>query len=141
MRWRALSPAELGVYDVLPRELAARVRVLQVPALPRRHAGMALGRLVLLTRDVPPGGASALLAHELVHVRQWAELGVVGFAARYLADFARGLARHRRWAPAYRDIALEVAARDEARRWSERFRAGNEAPPDGSAGEGGEAVP
>ena len=140
MRWRALSPAELDVYDVLPRELAARVRVLQVPALPRRHAGMALGSLLLVTRDVPPGQAATLLAHELVHVRQWAELGVVGFTARYLVDFARGLARHRRWAPAYRDIGLEVAARDEARRWSERARARTEAP-HGSAGEGGEALP
>jgi hypothetical protein len=141
VRWRALTPSEVEAYDVLPRELASRVRVVRVPALPRRHAGMALGRVVLVSGGVPPDQLSPLLAHELVHVRQWAELGVAGFAVRYLADFGRGLRRHRRWAPAYRSIALEEAARAEAARWCGRVGIGRGSPGGPSAGEGGEAVP
>ena len=31
--------------------------------------------------------AQALLLHEMTHIRQWAELGVVGFLLRYARDF------------------------------------------------------
>jgi hypothetical protein len=58
----------------------------------------------------------ALLRHEREHVRQWRELGVVGFLRRYLAAYARG-----RWLGyphwgAYRRIPLEIEAEWRARR-------------------------
>lgn len=117
MWWRPLNPVEVEAYDVLPARLARRVRVARVPLLPGGYAGITLGRLVLVVPPVASDGTSALLAHELVHVRQWHELGAVGFAVRYLAQFARGLVRHRRWRPAYRGNSFEAQARDEAGRW------------------------
>jgi hypothetical protein len=73
-----------------------------------------LGRLVLIR---PRGlGSERLIRHELVHVRQWRELGVIGFLARYLGAYLRWRVRgHPHWA-AYRRIPLEVEAEWEARR-------------------------
>lgn len=57
-----------------------------------------------------------LLRHERVHVRQWAELGVVRFLWRYVGSYLRWrLAGYGHWA-AYRRIPLEVEAEWEARR-------------------------
>lgn len=123
-RVRPLSSAEIASYDHLAPDLAARVRVVRLPVIPGRYVGITLGRFVCLDRDLPPNGASHLLAHELTHARQWAELGVVGFLTRYLGGFARGVARHRRWHPAYRDIGLEQEARAHADLWAQR-RSGN----------------
>jgi len=119
-RLRPLSSAEIASYDHLAPDLAARVRVVRLPMIPGRYVGITLGRFVCLDRDLPPNGASHLLAHELTHARQWAELGVVGFLVRYLGGFGRGVVRHRRWHPAYRDIALEQEARAEADAWAQR---------------------
>ena len=65
---------------------------------------MTLRRLVLLARDVADDGSSTLLAHELVHVGQWYDQGVLRFSYRYVTDFITGLIRHRSWKPAYREI-------------------------------------
>lgn len=119
-RVRRLGATELSSYDVVPPDVAARVRVVHAPVFPGRFAGITLGHWVILDRPAPANGASALLAHELVHVRQWAELGLVGFLARYLAGFAVGLRRHRRWHRAYLDIPLEVEARAQAEAWLQR---------------------
>lgn len=119
-RIRPLSSAEIASYDHLAPDLAARVRVVRLPLIPGRYVGITLGRFVCLDRDLPPNGASHLLAHELTHARQWAELGVVGFLTRYLGGFARGVTRHRRWHPAYRDIGLEQEARAHADAWAQR---------------------
>ena len=124
-RIRRLTSDEIAAYDVLSTELASRVRVIRVPALPGRYVGLTVGRFIFLARDVGHG-TSSLLAHELVHVRQWHELGAIGFLYRYLADFVRGLRTHRRWNAAYRDIGAECEARSEAADWVERVgRAGN----------------
>ncbi len=60
--------------------------------------------------DVAGGRAPELLAHELIHVEQWARLGACGFLSRYLGDYARlrllGLSHH----PAYRHIRAEWEA-------------------------------
>jgi hypothetical protein len=52
-----------------------------------------------------------LIAHELVHARQWLELGIVGFlwsyAGGYLKGRFSGLGHHE----AYLGIELEVEAR------------------------------
>lgn len=101
-------------------DLALRVRVVRIPRLPGPYIGITLGHHVLVATDVRADGASALLAHELVHVRQWTELGVVGFLGRYLTGFTRALWRHRNWHAAYHDIGLEREARQGADTWSQR---------------------
>lgn len=120
MAARPLNDVELAAYDLLPRHLAERVRIHRVRALPGGYAGMTLGFRVLVARDVADDGTSALLAHELVHVRQWAERGRLGFSTDYVMSFARGLGRHRRWQPAYRDIDAEREARIETTDWLRR---------------------
>lgn len=73
-----------------------------------------LGSLISMRR----GGADSgrLLAHELVHVRQWRMLGVGGFLGRYLGTYLRWrLHGYGHWA-AYRRIPLEIEAEWWARR-------------------------
>ena len=115
---RRLNPDELQAYDVLPRDLAARVLVQRVPALMPGMSGMTIGRIVLVTSDQDRSGTRTLLAHELVHVRQWHELGRLRFLGRYLSGYARGLARLRSHRRAYRSIDLEIAAYLEAAAWA-----------------------
>lgn len=72
-----------------------------------------LGRLIIVRKRA--AGSERLLAHERVHVRQWAERGVVGFLARYLGGYLRArLAGYGHWA-AYRRIPAEVEAEWESR--------------------------
>jgi hypothetical protein len=77
-------------------------------------AAMTLGRHVLIRRERL--GDAALLHHELVHVRQWREQGVVGFLARYLAAYLRGRAAGMGHWDAYRAIPAEAEAREAAGR-------------------------
>jgi hypothetical protein len=103
-----------GDFPLVPPADVARARVVDVPWLTPGVAAMTLGRVILLRR----GHAldTALLAHELVHVRQWRELGAVRFLWQYLGCYARGRAAglgHRR---AYEAIPLEVEARQLAGR-------------------------
>lgn len=119
-RIRRLTSEEIAAYDHVSSELTERVRIIRVPDLPGPYLGMALGRYVLLATDVAPNGSSLLLAHELVHVQQWAQLGIPGFLYRYLRDFARGIRRERNWQRAYRQIEAEEEARRLADAWAER---------------------
>lgn len=105
---------------MLDPALAARVRIVEVPVLPRGADGMTIGRWILLTDDRDQHGGRALLAHELVHVRQYAEAGYVRFSLRYLRDYALGLLRLRRLRAAYLAIPAEVEARTEAEAWKVR---------------------
>jgi hypothetical protein len=52
----------------------------------------------------------ALLRHELVHVRQAGELGVVRFLQRYVAEYIRNRRRGMSHDDAYRAISFEVEA-------------------------------
>lgn len=66
--------------------------------------------MIARRRAVEAPGWPLLLRHELVHVRQWRELGVVGFLWRYLGSYlALRLRGWPHWA-AYRRIPLEVEA-------------------------------
>ena len=121
-RIRRLTPAEIESYDVLGSDLGRRVWLVKIPGLPGPYLGMTLGRIVLLVDWIPADGDSLLLAHELVHVRQWSELGVVGFGVRYLRDFFGGLARLRSWNRAYAQVELEEEARRLAGAWADRRR-------------------
>ena len=116
---RRLEGPELDSYD-LDRALAERVRIIRVPFLAPGSSGMTIGRFVLLTSDVDRSGGRELLAHELVHVRQYADAGLIPFLARYLRDYVRGLVRLRSHRQAYLAIPTEVEARREAAQWKRR---------------------
>jgi hypothetical protein len=60
-------------------------------------------------------GPGILLVHELIHVRQWDELGVVRFLWRYLTAYLHGRIRGMGHRSAYLAIPLEVEARAAAR--------------------------
>lgn len=82
--------------------------------MPPGAAAITLGRVVSVRRRFATD--ERLLRHELVHVRQWRQLGTVGFLARYLGAYLRWRLRgYGHWA-AYRRIPLEVEADWESRR-------------------------
>lgn len=119
---RRLEGREIQSYDVLSPELAERVRIVRVPVLPFGSSGMAVGRYVLLRTDNDRSGNRKLLAHELVHVRQWHEAGRWAFLRAYFVDYFRGLRSHRRHRDAYRAIRAERQACAEADAWEKRRR-------------------
>jgi hypothetical protein len=112
---RVLSQRDVERFDHLPAGLAGAARLRTFPLLPPQAGAMTLGRTILIR----PGREDDddLLAHELVHVRQWADLGHLRFLVRYLGAYLANLARLRRHMAAYRAIPLEVEAREEAARW------------------------
>ena len=80
--------------------------------MPPGADGITLGSLVIVRRTSAAGsGFDELLRHELVHVGQWREMGVIGFAIRYAGDYLRWRMRGYGHDGAYRRIALEVEAR------------------------------
>ncbi len=81
--------------------------------VPPRADAMTIGPVVSVRRA--QAGNERLLTHEGVHVRQWRELGWVGFPRRYLGAYLS-----LRWAgfghrAAYRLIPLEAEAEAVAR--------------------------
>ncbi|MDQ3945835.1 MAG: DUF4157 domain-containing protein [Actinomycetota bacterium] len=99
-----------GEFPLVPEADVARARVIEVPWLAPGTAAMTLGRVILLRRGHVAD--PALLAHELVHVRQWRELGAARFLWRYLGSYARGRAAGLGHQRAYEAIPLEVEARE-----------------------------
>ena len=73
-----------------------------------------LGRFVFVRERAL--GSERLLRHELVHVRQWHRLGIVGFLVRYLGTYFRWRVRRYPHKAAYRRIPLEIEADWESRR-------------------------
>ena len=117
---RRLEGPEIAAYDVLDPALAAKVWIQKVPVLPRGASGMTIWRFVFLKSDDVRDGSRKLIAHELVHVRQYAELGYLRFSYRYLRDYFRNLWDLRRHRPAYLAIPAEIEARAEADEWAIR---------------------
>jgi Domain of unknown function (DUF4157) len=99
------------------------VRVRSAPRVMRRLWGrdisaMTLGHTIFLDPTVLTAAqhrSGLLLVHELVHARQWGELGVIRFLWRYLTGYLhgrwKGLGHH----AAYLAIPLEVEARVASR--------------------------
>lgn len=113
---RSLTSTEVEEYDHIPRAVAVRARLHRVRRLPPGARGMTLGRRMLLVRGHE--GNRALVAHELVHVTQFAERGRLRFLSRYLLDYGRNLGRLRTHRQAYLAIPAEVDARAGATRWA-----------------------
>jgi hypothetical protein len=104
-----LSPVELTRFDAVPSLDRTRVRVVLVARLTPGIAAMTLGRYVLVRRGHERD--RGLLAHELVHVRQWRELGAIRFVTRYLGAYVRNRRRGLDHWNAYEAIPLEIEAR------------------------------
>ena len=66
--------------------------------------------------------AQGRLAHELVHVRQYSEVGLLRYWGKYMLDFAKGFKRMHSVRKAYRGIPFEYKARSEASAWANHHR-------------------
>ena len=73
-----------------------------------------LGSTVIVRKR--SAGSVHLLTHELEHVRQYRELGVIRFLATYLRDYLRWRIRGYGHKAAYRRIPAEISAEWRARR-------------------------
>ena len=109
-RVRRLDPvATVAALDHVAAIDARRARLVTVPWLTPGVAGMTLGRWILLRRGREDD--AALIAHELVHVRQWREQGAFRFLALYVGAYLRGRRTGLRHMDAYLAIPAEVEAR------------------------------
>ncbi len=115
---RPLTACEVAAYDLVPAAIARSARVQQVLWLARGFQGMTLGRFILLRRDDDRSGHSTLVAHELAHVAQYAQLGVFRFWWRYLREYGVSLWHLRSHRQAYRAVSFEVEARAAAALWA-----------------------
>jgi hypothetical protein len=78
-------------------------------------AAMTLPWAIYVRRDVlggDPSPLSKLVEHELVHVRQWQQLGTMRFIGRYLRDYLMGRKKGLSHNQAYLAISLEREARE-----------------------------
>lgn len=114
---RRLNAREIALYDLVPPEISRRARVQKVPFLAPGTHGMTVGRLILVLRDDDRSGKRTLLAHELVHVEQYADLGIIRFLRPYLREYFVNLWRLRSHRQAYLAISFEAEARAAAERW------------------------
>jgi hypothetical protein len=106
---RRLDAVERAACEHVPVADRERARIVVVPWLTPGVAGMTLGRWVLVRRGHEHD--DGLLAHELVHVRQWRELGALRFLWRYLGAYGRGRRRGLGHRAAYEAIPQEEEAR------------------------------
>lgn len=121
-RRRSLDADEVSLYDHVADSLLDKVTLVRTNLLPPAADGLTLGRFVLLRGDRIERRASTLMAHELVHVRQFSELGARRFLTRYVGEYARNLWKMRNHRAAYLGISLEEEARREADGWRDRQR-------------------
>lgn len=120
---RSLERDEIDEFSHVAAGVLGRVRLVRTNLLPRAADGMTVGRFVFLRGDRINDRSTTLLAHELVHVRQFAELGAVKFLIAYVGPYLTNLFRLRSHREAYLAIPLEIEARREAAEWAERKRA------------------
>ncbi len=122
-RRRNLAEDELQAFHHIADGLLSRVRLIRTNLLPPAADGMTVGRFVFLRGDHIEHAGSSLLAHELVHVRQFAEMGAPRFFAAYFGAYFRNLRRTKSHRQAYLDIPLEQEARAVANQWRAEQRA------------------
>ena len=110
-----LAKSAVTRFDHLPPVVLERARVKVWRRLPKQADAMTIGRTIF----VRPGheDSDGLMAHELVHVRQWKQYGRLGFLGRYLWAYARNLVELRNHMAAYRAIPFEAEATAEAAKW------------------------
>jgi len=109
-RVRRLDPvATVAAFGHVAAIDARRARLVTVPWLTPGVAGMTVGRWILLRRGRQDD--ASLIAHELVHVRQWREQGAVRFLVQYVGAYLGGRRAGLGHAGAYAAIPAEVEAR------------------------------
>jgi hypothetical protein len=116
---RTLTDQEKQRFDHVPKAVTDEAKITPISFVPPGFVGITIGNRIMLKKGHEH--KEQLLAHELVHVRQFDELGVVGFFSRYLSEYAKGIVKHGKLHEAYRGISLEVEARQEANRWAKRI--------------------
>lgn len=101
--WVGIDPATVEV-----RYMGALIRSL----VPPTTAAMCLPWAVYIRPPftLPP----LVMLHELVHMRQWRELGVIRFLYIYLSEYLAARKSGLDHQSAYRGISLELMAWDEA---------------------------
>ena len=104
-----LSSREQERHAHVPRVDRDRARIVTVPFWLPGIGATTLGRFVVVRRD--RAGDRVLLAHELVHVRQWRELGAPRFVRAYLGEYVAGRRAGKGHHDAYLAISFEVEAR------------------------------
>lgn len=117
---RGLTKEEIIAYDFVPKNVINQVKIINIPNIMGTFKGLTIGKYIFISKKIPCDGSSHLIAHELVHVRQWNELGIIGFTVKYLSDFFSKLIKHKNWINAYSEIILESEARDISQKWSEQ---------------------
>jgi hypothetical protein len=110
-----LTPDDLDRYHHVPSSVLEQVTLRESSFLPPGADGVTIGTTVY----VRPGflDQPTLLAHELVHVRQYTELGFIRFLATYIGEYVQNRVRLRSHRSAYLAISLEKQARIETREW------------------------
>jgi len=111
-----LSTAAFDAEDVRLVSMPWMVRLV----LGRRVSAMTLNRTIFvhpsIFERVVSGAERSLLVHELIHVAQWRDQGIVGFPVRYLFEYVRLRLLGAGHDAAYRGISFEYAAFDAAQR-------------------------
>lgn len=79
--------------------------------LARDVIAITLGRRIYVRGVLAADAFERLMRHELEHVRQVSELGLLRFLWRYLTEFARHWVRLRNFGAAYVSISFEIEAR------------------------------
>ena len=82
--------------------------------VPPGAAAWTLGSLVIVRAR--HADSTHLIAHELEHVRQWREQGMIGFLRAYLGGYLLWRLRGYPHQAAYRRIPAEISAEWRARR-------------------------
>ena len=117
MRLGGADPAEIG--NRLGLGDIDRVAIRTAPKWMVRTwrgdvAAMTLPWAIYVRNDVLVGESSRLarlISHELVHVRQWQQLGIMRFLRLYLSDYLGGRREGLSHNQAYLAISLEMEAR------------------------------
>ena len=125
-RRRVLDHNEIQGFSHVADGVLERVRLIRTNLLPPAADGMTIGRFVFLRDDNISKSGSSLIAHELVHVRQFAEMGAFRFFSAYLSAYFKNLWRLKNHRQAYLQIPLEQEARAETERWRSQQKSGAE---------------
>jgi hypothetical protein len=102
-------------FDHVAPDVGRGVRVVAVRWFPPGYAAITLRRTILVRHD--RADDDALLAHELVHVEQYREMGPVRFLTRYVTGYVRAWRTARSHHQAYLAIPFEQEARARAAAW------------------------
>lgn len=79
--------------------------------LARNVIAITLGRRIYIRAAMESGAFERLMRHELAHVRQVSEIGLLRFLWRYVGEFAANWFRLRNFGAAYASISYEIEAR------------------------------